>query len=218
MLALGLALAGAGCGVPAARPAPDQPEHRVWVVHHGHHSGIVVRAADVASHAWPARRDFPHAEFLEIGWGDRAYYMAQAPGIWLGLRALLTPTPAVLHVAAFNGPPERTFAAAGIVELTLTASGFTALVSAVRESHERVPAPDGQDLREDWPPPLGQGLYGVSRFYASHERFHLFKTCNVWTAGVLAAAGVPVRPRTAFTANALFAQLRPYGRVVREPP
>lgn len=215
---LALALASTGCGVPAARPAPGHAAHRVWIVHHGHHSGIVVRAAEVPPQAWPAKRDFPHAEFLEIGWGDRAYYMAPAPGLWIGLRALLSPTPAVLHVAAFHGPPERTFGAAGIVEVTLTAPGFTALVTAVRESHERAPVADGQDRPQDWLPPLGHGLYGASRFYASHERFHLFKTCNVWTAGVLAAAGVPLRPAAALTADALFAQLRPYGRVLREPP
>ena len=35
---------------------------------------------------------------------------------------------------------------------------------------------------------------------------------------LLSAAGVPLQPRTALTANALFAQLRPHGRVLREPP
>jgi uncharacterized protein (TIGR02117 family) len=209
--------------VPAAPPAPpsvapEQSAQRIWVVHHGYHSGIVVRAADVPPRAWPARRDFPQAEFLEVGWGDRDYYMTPAPGLWIGLRALLWPTPAVLHVAAFDGPPERRFAEAGIVELTLAAPGFAALVVAVQESHQRVPAADGPDSREDWPPPLGPGLYGSSRFYASRERFHLFRTCNVWTAGVLAAAGVPLRPASALTADALFAQLRPHGRVLREPP
>lgn len=219
---LALALASASCGLPAAPPAPlpalDPAVHRVWVVHHGHHSGIVVRAAEVPSHAWPARRDFPQAEFLEIGWGNRDYYMAPAPGLWTGLRALASPTPAVLHVAAFNGPPEHYFVAAGIVEVTLSAPGFTALVGAVRESHERVAAANGQDRLDGWPPPLGNGLYGASQFYASRERFHLSRTCNVWTAGVLAAAGVPMRPAAALTADALFAQLRPHGRVLREPP
>lgn len=220
---LALALASAGCAVPAARPAaplaaPGQPAHRVWVVHHGYHSGIVVRAAEVPPRAWPARRDHPQAEFLEVGWGDRDYYMAPAPGLWLGVRALLWPTPAVLHVVAFDGPPQRHFAEAGIVELTLSAPGFAALTGAVQESHERVPAADGQDSREDWPPPLGQGLYGASRFYPSRERFHLFRTCNIWTADVLAAAGVPLQPATALTADALFAQLRPHGRLLREPP
>ncbi|HSJ96078.1 MAG TPA: DUF2459 domain-containing protein, partial [Myxococcota bacterium] len=153
-----------------------------------------------------------------IGWGDRDYYMAPAPGLWMALRALLWPTPAALHVAAFNATPERYFAEAGIVELTLTAPGFTALVGAVRESHERVPGADGQDRHRCWPPPLGRGPYGASRFFASRERFHLFRTCNVWTAGVLAAAGVPLRPAATLTADALFVQLRPHGRVLREPP
>lgn len=222
VLALALALASASCAVPAARPAtpaapPEQPAHRIWVVHHGYHSGIVVRAADLAPQAWPAQRDFPQAEFLEVGWGDRNYYMAHAPGLWSGLRALLWPTPAVLHVVAFDGPVERYFAELGVIELKLSASGFAALVDAVRDSHKRMPAASA-DGSVEGQPPLGPGLYGASHFYASRERFHLFRTCNVWTGDLLSAAGVPLQPRTALTANALFAQLRPHGRVLREPP
>jgi len=221
VLALVLAGAGAGCAVPAARPVPqttlDEAVHLIWVVHHGHHSGLVVRAAEVPPPDWPARRDFPQAEFLEVGWGDRDYYMAPAPGPWLGVRALLWPTPAVLHVVAFDGPVERYFAEAGLIELTLTAPEFAALVGAVRHSHQRVPAAS-EDSGVDWPPSLGPGFNGASRFYASRERFHLFRTCNVWAADVLAAAGVPLRPASALTADALFAQLRPHGRLVREPP
>jgi len=216
-----LAIAGAGCAVPGALPVPPTAQHeavhRIWVVHHGRHSGLVVRAAEVSPLAWPARRDFPQAEFLEVGWGDRDSYMAPAPGLWLGVRALLWPTPAVLHVVAFDGPVERYFAEAGLIELTLTAPGFAALVGAVRHSHQRVPAA-GEDSGVDWPPPLGPGLSGASRFYAPRERFHLFRTCNAWTAGVLAAAGVPLRPASALTADSLFAQLRPHGRLLREPP
>ncbi|HRP25831.1 DUF2459 domain-containing protein [Thauera sp.] len=220
---LALTLASLGCAMPAARPAapvtpPEPPVHRIWVVHHGYHSGIVVRAADVAPQAWPARRDFPQAEFLEVGWGDRDYYMAPAPGLWTGVRALLWPTSAVLHVVAFDGPVERYFTELGVIELKLSASGFAALVDAVSDSHERVPAAADARATAAVPPPLGPGLYGVSRFYASRERFHLFRTCNVWIADLLAASGVPLRPRTALTANALFAQLRPHGRVLRDPP
>lgn len=228
--ALALAFAVVGCAAPTRAPDPafseQAPAHRVHVVFHGWHSGIAVRADDVPPRAWPARRDFPHAEFLEVGWGDRAYYMAPDPSVWLGLRALLWPTPGVLHVAAFDGPPERTFPAAGVVELDLTAPGFAALVAVVRDSHERAAAPadrprhgaqPGADALA-WPPPLGPGQYGASRFYASRERFHLFKTCNVWTASVLAAAGVPLQPAAAITADALFAQVLPHGRVLRAPP
>ena len=101
LLALGLALALAvlacGCAAqsnPGTLPGADAQAttHRVHVVRHGWHSGIVVRAADVPMQAWPARREFADAEYLEVGWGDRAYYQAPDPSAWLGLRALLWPT------------------------------------------------------------------------------------------------------------------------------
>lgn len=201
-LALTLLLAAAGCAGPAPREAASHPPaaaHRIYVV----------RAADVPQDAWPARRDFPDAGFLEVGWGDRAYYQAPDPGLWLGLRALLWPTPGVLHFAAFDEAPEHYFATARIVELGLAAPGFAALLAAVRDSHEFDAA--GRPL------PLGPGLYGASRFYASRERFHLGRTCNVWTATVLAAAGVPIEPARAVTAGALLAQLRAHGLVLRVP-
>jgi len=36
---------------------------------------------------------------------------------------------------------------------------------------------------------LGRGLYGDSRFFAANGKFHLFRTCNVWTGQALAIAG-----------------------------
>ncbi len=79
LLLLALVVLASGCAAqsnPGAAPAADaQPTmHLVHVVRHGWHSGIVVRAADVPEHAWPARREFIGAEYLEVGWGDRAYY------------------------------------------------------------------------------------------------------------------------------------------------
>lgn len=50
------------------------------------------------------------------------------------------------------------------------------------------------------PAALGPGLYGESRFFASDKTYHLFNTCNTWTASMLRAAGFPISP--AFTATA----------------
>ncbi len=194
-------------------PAPDAQAttmHPVYVVRHGWHSGIVVRAADVPEHAWPARREFIGAEHLEVGWGDRAYYPAPDPSVWLGLRALLWPTAGVLHMVAFSGPVERYFASAEIVALEITPQGFARLVAAISASHELDAA--GQPI------PLGPGLYGTSRFYASREVFHLFATCNVWVAGMLREAGVPLSSTLSPTSGALFAQLRRHGQVIRPAP
>ena len=215
LLLLALVVLVPGCAAqlnPGSAPAADAQAtmHRVHVVRHGWHSGIVVRAADVPLQAWPARREFADAEYLEVGWGDRAYYPAPDPSVWLGLRALLWPTAGVLHMVAFSGPVEHYFASAEIVALQLTPQGFARLVAAVSASHELDAASQ--------PIPLGPGLYGTSRFYASREVFHLFATCNVWVAAMLREAGVPVSPTLSPTSGALFAKLRRYGQVIRPAP
>ncbi len=202
-----------GCAAPVMHGDPSSMDtahsHSIFVVRQPWHTGIVVLSADVPANAWLARRDFPDAAYLEVGWGDRAYYQAADPGVWLGLRALFWPTPGVLHVAAFNGPVERTFGSTEILELRVSARGLARLVEVVRDSHELDAS--GRPIA------LGPGLYGASRFYASREKFHLFKTCNVWTASVLLEAGIAVSPGLAFSASNLMTQLRPSGRVIRPP-
>jgi uncharacterized protein (TIGR02117 family) len=164
----------------------------------------VLRAADVPAGAWPAQADFPDADYLEVGWGDRAYYMAADPGAWLGLKAIAWPTPAVLHVVGVDTAPERFFPGAEILEIGVAPAGLQRLLAHLRQSHEL----DGAGR----PITLGPGLYGHSRFYASREQFHLFKTCNVWVATALQAAGVPVTPALTLTAERLMAQLRPLAK------
>ena len=104
------------------------------------------------------------------------------------------------------------FASAEIVALQLTPQGFARLVAAISASHELDAA--GRPI----PLGPGPGLYGRSRFYASSEAFHLFATCNVWVAGILREAGVPVSPMLSQTSGALFTQLRRHGQVIRPLP
>jgi len=204
------ACASAVPAVSAPPPVEAGAQRTIHVVRHGLHSGIAVRAADVPEGAWPARRDFPGAEYLEVGWGDRAYYQAPDPGVWLAIRALFGPTPGVLHVVGFSGPVERQFPGAEIVELHVARQGFARLVDYVRASHELDPS--------GAPIALGRGRHGTSRFYASREAFHLFKTCNVWTAGVLREAGVSLPSGPALTAGGLISRLRAQGRAIGQVP
>ncbi|RPH75343.1 DUF2459 domain-containing protein, partial [bacterium] len=72
-----------GCAAPVMHGDPSSMDtahpHSIYVVRQPWHTGIVVLAADVPANAWLARRDFPDAAYLEVGWGDRAYYQAADP-------------------------------------------------------------------------------------------------------------------------------------------
>lgn len=165
---------------------------------HGWHTGIVIRRADIPAGLWPEAGDFPQAEYLEVGWGDRDYYQHPDPGLWLTLKAALVPTPSVLHVVGLRGSAAGSFPASEVVELRLARAGVERLVRHIDHAHARTGTPRAA--------PLGPGLYGDSRFYPARESFHLFNTCNVWTARALRAAGLPFTP--AVTAEGVMAQAR----------
>lgn len=184
---------------PCWSDTSEPPAVTVYVVSHGWHSGIVVPAALAQAHGWPARREFAQAQYFEVGWGDRGYYQAVDPGWWMGLRALLWPSPGVLHVVALQGPPQAAFPGAPTLAVRVSHEGAQRLAASIAASHER--GADGAPIA------FGPALYGQGRFYASVERFHLFATCNVWVARRLRDAGIDLHPSFALTAGMLFAQL-----------
>lgn len=201
-LALFLVVVVAGC--TSARSAADldlgTSPRIVRVAAHGMHTGLILQAEDIAASAWPARADFASAEFLEVGWGDREYYVSEDPGLWLGLRALASSTSSALHVVGFRGSIEQQFPAREIVAVSLSGIGFERLVAFVRDTH----AYDANGR----PIVLGPGGAANSLFYASDRRFHLFETCNTWVARALRAGGLPIDPTPAFTSSALMMQVR----------
>lgn len=200
--ALLLALAGCRSPVDWAPPAPGEPVTVVYLVNHGMHAGLVMPRTDAV-----AGRDFADAAWLEVGWGDRAYYQAPAPTTADLLRAALWPTPSTLHVVGFSGPVDAYFPRGEILRFDLSVAEGTALAAFIHAAFAR----DAQGQ----PQPLGPGLYGTSRFYAARQRYHLFENCNEWAARALRTAGLPLWPAEVLTTGDLFKQTRPLGTVVR---
>lgn len=195
--------------MPAVSPQGGESARTIYVVRHAWHTGLIFRVADVPDQNWSVLRDFPEAQYLEVGWGDRDYYRAREPGVWLGIKALFWPAPGTLHVVGLRGAIEEFAAQSDLVELKLAPPAFERLYQRLRTSFDL-------DARGN-AIMLGPGLYGDSRFYASRESFSVFKTCNVWTAQVLREAGVPVQPALAWPAGSLLRQLHPHRQGTAAP-
>ena len=207
LLALALLALGA-CATEPTGPAPrhDGPTVSFWLVTQDAHTSIAVRRSDIPPGLWPESRDFPQADYLEVGWGERNYYMGRDQGFWATLRVALGSNPSVLHVAGTRGSLPRSFPASEIVEFSLPAAGYERLIRHIHDAYDRTGAAVVA--------PLGPGLYGDSRFYPGRESFSLLRTCNVWTAQALRDAGLPVND--AITREGLMSQARRIGKSVQD--
>ena len=193
----------ATCETAPPPPADDDaPRTRViQVASNGWHTAIVVPAPALADTGLlPEAEDFPGAAFFEFGWGDRVYYPAKEKTIGMTLSAALVPTPAVMHMAGLAAAPRDGGSSREVVAVPLTEAGFLNLVEALAAEFER-PA-GGRAVS------VSRGLYPGSRFYNARGEFHLFNTCNTWTARMLRAAGVAISPSGIVTADGLMARLR----------
>ena len=203
-IVLVLALLLTACAAVPTAPPPSQAylgaKTVIFVTSNGWHSGIVVAKADLPPDRLPETVDFPEARFLEFGWGDAVYYPAKQPTFGMSLQAALVPTPAVVHVAGLWGEPARVYPKAEVVSLPIDDENFRRLVDFVDASFERSGAARAAAT--------GPGLYATSRFYPAKGSFHLFNTCNTWTARALAAAGFDVSASGTSRAEALMQQVR----------
>ncbi len=173
------------------------------MVGHGWHSGIVIRRDQIPTEAWPEHLRFPTARFLEVGWGDLAFYRSPDAGVGLALRAAFASGGSVLHVAGLGRPPAEFFTRAEIVTVELSGRGVEALARFVSRAYARDASGDPVDV--------GPGLYPGSRFYAATGRYSLLYTCNSWIGEALRAAGCPITPAWALTAGNLLFQAEQCG-------
>lgn len=188
-------------------PASDEPFKSIYLASHGWHAGIVIKRGDIPTGVWPEHNDFPDAEYLEVGWGDKDYYMTPDPHFGITLKAGLLPTDSVLHVVGFSGSVTRYFSRSEITRIDLSYEGFARLCRYISNSYARDEADKVQAL--------GPGLYGKSRFYLSRETYHAFNTCNVWTARGLRNAGCPLVPASTLTVDELMTEVASFGTVIQ---
>ena len=174
--------------------------HLVHVTSNGWHTAIVVPApALVATGVIPELEDFSGAAFLEFGWGDRTYYPADRKTLGMTLSAALVSTPAVMHVAGHQAAP-KDGTGYEVISVGLTEEGIRRLARTLAAEFERTAGGRAEAI--------SRGLYPHSHFYHAHGDFHLFNTCNTWTARMLSTSGVALSPSGIVTADKLMTRLR----------
>jgi len=170
----------------------------VYVISNGWHTGLVLPRGHVSSEIWPEQGELAPAPFLEVGWGDREAYVADRITVRLALGAALGSASAALQVAGLDTLPTERGREIEVAELRLTPRGFDDLSRFISKSYARDGT--GHTIR------LARGYTDNSAFFLATGRYHLFNTCNTWTAKALRAAGCPLVAALTLTASQLMDQ------------
>lgn len=191
--------------IPAPRVAPASASDCVelHLYSNGFHSDIAAPASIFpADH--PVRRLYPDARSFLIGWGDERFYQSDGTNLWLGLDALIPPSPSVLHVAYNAAPSSAYLAPTDDLAIGVSHDGAARFVAYIDRA--LVLDEHGAPIR------IADGkVVGRSAFLRSRGSFHLFNVCNQWMARALRAAGVDVNARAAWLAGPLIRQARQQG-------
>jgi uncharacterized protein (TIGR02117 family) len=190
-------------------PRPDELTRIVYVPNNHWHTGIVLKLSDLSDDQRRLFDDFSEFSRVEVGWGDDAYYRAEKATIGNTLQAACVPTPSVLHIVGIDAVPEGHYAYSEIelYRVELSEAGFKRLVEFVANAFET----DEQDKAIYLQP----GLQSESGFYRAKGMYCGCRMCNHWTAEALRAAGMPITPTWAVTADDVGGQLRRIEQVKR---
>jgi len=193
-------------GDPALWPAPATGAGvEASLLDNGFHTDLALPRAALEARGGPlaeAVRGLPAGDWILIGWGDAKFYVDQSPiGDRLpdGARAFFRPGNAsVVMLDPTQRDPRLLYAEDGRRDFRLSQAGFEAMAARIEAS---------LDLSDGAARLVAARPGDDARFFASHEHFWIGRLCNHWTAGVLNAAGMEMRPVRAITSGEIVATI-----------
>ena len=165
---------------------PDTASTNIYVDSLGWHTGIILARNDAQDDLGEIIPELKQSAWVEIGWGDRDFYMASGYSYWTGLRAIFFSQGSAVHAVGFNDSPESFFEHYQLFRISIERAKLKELLAYIR--HHVALNACGESER------LGDGLYGKGSFYAGCGSFSITHTCNSWTADALARAGCKIDP------------------------
>ncbi len=196
------------CDQPAvdAAKAAAGP-YTLYVVRHGWHAGLVLPRNALGEAAWPVLNNFPPTAYVEVGWGEAAYYPNPDAGLGTLLHAGLWPTASVVHLAVFDEPVTDAFPQHDIAAIQVSRAGLHQVAAFVQQS-----------MHNAHPDPVAPGRYHESAFFLSPLPYHGLNNCNQWAAGALRAAGCRTAPRRTLRVTRLMHDAQSCGRWIQSAP
>lgn len=169
----------------------------IHLLDNGFHTDLALPRDALEARGGPlaeAVRTLGPGDWVLVGWGDAKFYVDQSPianRLPDGARAFFRPgNPSVVMLDPEARDPRRLFAEEGRASLAVSPAAFDHMAGRIEAS---------LDLSTGKPSIAAARSGDDARFFVSREIFSILHLCNHWTASVLAAGGVAIRPVRSIT-------------------
>jgi uncharacterized protein (TIGR02117 family) len=192
--------------LPKTIEPPDEKQscdntHEIFIINHGWHAGLVIKAKDLNDAIPELSVRFPDSQYYEIGWGDSGFYQSTEITTSLTFQAMFWSAGSVLHVVGLDSNPTERFKKSKVVLLDTDTKHYKNLIAFISSSFER-------DHNHEIIPE-NHGIYDDSQFYKGIGKYHIFNTCNNWTAKALYSAGFDISPTFKLTSSSVMKSIEP---------
>jgi Protein of unknown function (DUF2459) len=154
----------------------------IYVIKRKWHVDIGFAARDLQPPLASLRADFPAAQYLLFGFGDRHYLLVKDRGFG-GMLAALWPGPGLMLATGLTTTMQAAFGEDNVIEIRVTAAQARNAQQFVWQS---------LSVEAGAVTPLHEGPYDGSFYYSASKDYSAFHTCNTWAAEALHAADLPV--------------------------
>ncbi|KUG26545.1 hypothetical protein ASZ90_003609 [hydrocarbon metagenome] len=164
------------------------------------HTGLIIEINELSLEALPVLIKFADREFVDIGMGERDFYMSPSRDVVPAAKAILIPTEAAIRIAEVPGDTaflRRT--SDYLISIEIDSTSFRNLLNYVNESISKNDEGEYSVIEER--------AGGTIVFYNSPQSYHLFNTCNTWLARALQKGGIDIKPSDVITSKDLFYRL-----------
>ncbi len=193
---------------PVNLTAAADSEKVIYLVKIRWHTGIIFKNDQVDTTVWQLINDFKEYDYVDVGWGDVAFYQAPGFDLDLAVKALFTKTNSTLRVSGFNRSINSYLQTTDYAErLILTDDEYKRLCEYIQSAYS---------LNENMPVILSKHFGGAVKFYKAKGYYDVFNTCNTWIAKGLNAAGIKI-DENIILSEQLFRETVKYGKMVKVP-
>lgn len=183
-------------------------ERTIYIAKNYWHTGVIISIDKEAVNLLPSLKFFKENNFVDIGMGEKDFYMSPSREILPAAKAILIPTDATIRMAEVPGDTSFLRRISDfLIELKLDNNSFRKLLMFVDSSITK------NELGEEII--IEKRAEGSIVFYESPESYHLFNTCNTWLASALKYSGIDIDPSNVITSKELFRELLGKGKVIK---